>query len=193
MTLVVFFFTLSLFYENFITSSLIAPPLEIPFHNITEAIKAGYILKEDYEIIRFKSNGLKHPKSHGFAWFGSDADLTGPEMYITNIGEFLFPDKKKYIYPYRTVHHSSTMFRLISEIKHPYKCMQTKDGIGISSWSLVCQGGMKSQLAPIFEWILEASLHMPYSVTLNDLLEFVRRNIQYKLSSYKRRRKRNSI
>jgi hypothetical protein len=185
MTLVVFFFTLSLFYENFITSPFIAPPMETPFQNITEAIKAGYIFKDDFESDISNPKGYKRSKNHWLAKLGSDVDPTEPETYIDYTHNRLFPDKKKYIYAFKKVHKSNAIFCLVSDVKHPYKCMQTKEGIGASSYSLLFQGGMKSQLAPVFEWILEASLYRPSEQILNNIREFARRNIQYKLRSYK--------
>jgi hypothetical protein len=100
--------------------------VETPFQNLTEAIKAGYIHKTQYELKTSNPKELKHPKNQWYAEFGSDVDPTEPETYIDNVNNVLFPDKKKYIYTSKTVHQSDPIVTLVNEIKHLHTLCYTR-------------------------------------------------------------------
>jgi hypothetical protein len=74
---------------------------------------------------------------------------------------------------------------MINAVKHPYKCLQTKEGLGAISKFLIFLNGIKGQLAHIFEWILEAGLHVPFEHLDSDLIGIVGRNFWNKLKSFK--------
>jgi hypothetical protein len=156
-----------LFYENLITSSLIAPSMEPPFQNITVAIKGSYILDRNEDIVKRVSYTYYTKKT---------------ENLVSIIENEMFPDEKKYIYSFKTVGHY-TLDRIVNEIKYPYKCPQTNEGIGLFPLFLEFHGGMKTQLACVFEWILEDGLFSPFFHLEQVFVEITMRKIHYNLKS----------
>jgi hypothetical protein len=166
---VVFLLIFSFFYENMITSSLIAPPEETPFQNLTEAINAGYILDRNVDnyLIRMASLTI----------------LKKTEELIRLIDNEMFPDTNKYIYTFKTLGDVNSIFNVYKEIKAPYKCLLTEEGNGTFSIFIDSRSGMKTQLAPVFAWVEEAGLFFPFHHYGIILSELSRRSIQQSLKS----------
>jgi hypothetical protein len=169
MLLVVLFLIISVFYENLITSSLIAPPEEMPIQNITEAVNSGYILQTDEDLVR-RVMYLYQTKQI--------------EDFIRIIDDEAFPNMKKYIRNYPPFGHN-TLHHVINEIKHPYKCPHTIEGSGFFAAFLQFDGGMKTQLAHVFRWIHEASLDIPFWHLEEIPLANLKREIRHHLKAYK--------
>jgi hypothetical protein len=168
---VVLFLIFSLFYENMITSSLIAPSEETPFQNLTEAINEGYILDRNLDNHLSRMFSLTLSKK--------------TEDVIRLIDNEMFPDTKKYIYTFRTIGDFNSVFSIWNEIKHPYKCLLTEEGNGTFSIFIHSRSGMKTQLAPVFEWADEAGLYVPFLHILFKFAGLSRRSIQQSLKSSK--------
>jgi hypothetical protein len=170
MFFVVFFLIFSMFYENLITSSLIAPTGEMPFDNITEAISAGYVSRS------------------------SDNSIEKLVLFFTNhqsgemirfIDKEMYPNENKYIYMFSAASHNDVIYRIVKEIKHPYQCLQTKERSEFVLAFLESRTGMNTQLAPVFEWIQEAGLFSPFFQLESAFSEFRIRSIQYELKNSK--------
>jgi hypothetical protein len=184
MLLVAFFLISSFIYENFITSSLIAPLKENPFANISEAMNSGYVLTvgivnereynfqgEDEFFKRYEHalhryglfEKLTRTRSHHRSIKSPFLYISGkPQDYINVIDKYLFPDNDKYIYYLHMGSYSNQFYRMISEVKYPYKCLQTKEGLGTFSTFLTARSGIKGHLAPVFRGIYEAGLTVPF-------------------------------
>jgi hypothetical protein len=119
---------------------------------------------------------MKTPLGYG----GGQARGFINEIYID-----IFPDNKKRIYFLRSPIHSNKVFSIISDIKYPYNCLQTKEGFGAFSVFLVSRSGIKGQLAPVFEWIQAAGLWIPFANLEGDQREIMRRNVWNELVSLK--------
>jgi hypothetical protein len=171
MLFVAFFLIFSFFYENIITSSLIAPSEETPFQNISEAINAGYILDRNFEDYVIRMMYLHISKQ--------------TEDFIKLIDSEMFPDNTRYIYTFETLDDMNSLFNVYKEIKHPYKCMLTEEGNRTFSIFMETRSGMKTQLAPVFEWIDAAGLFIPFRHLSLNAVELGRRGIQQSLKSSK--------
>jgi hypothetical protein len=205
MLFVVFLLIFSLCYENFITSSLISPSKEIPFENITEAVNAEFILaveegtgtsyfKGKDAFFKENKNALRRfdvfekvsgPSGHQLINSPFNYRAAQARSFINGIDNDLFPDNKKRIYFLRLRIHSNKYFSLISDVKYPYKCLQTKEGLGAFSVYLVSRSGIKGQLAPVFEWIQAAGLWIPFDNLEGCRREIIRRNVWNELVGLK--------
>jgi hypothetical protein len=167
---VVFFLIFSMFYENLITSSLVAPAGEMPFQNITEATRAGYVYKKSENLVE-----------KALLLFGNYQSVE----LIRLMDKEMYPNEKKYIYMFSAANHNDVIYHIVKEIKHPYECLKTKEGSRFVSAFLESRTGINTQLAPVLEWIQEAGLFKPFFQLECGFSELRIRSIQYELKNYK--------
>jgi F0F1-type ATP synthase membrane subunit a len=161
------FLIFSFFYENLISSSLIAPLQDPPFKNKTDAINAVYVYEQNISsLIRARVFFLQKQT----------------ENLISLINEF-FPYNKKVIYPYASATHLTIFWRIFNAIKVPYKCPFTRDRVGIFRSFAGFSNGIKTQLADVYEWINETGLFNPFLQLQYGLFDFGIRAIELSLSS----------
>jgi F0F1-type ATP synthase membrane subunit a len=161
------FLIFSFFYENLISSSLIAQLQDTPFKNKRDAINAGYVYEQNItSLIRARVFFVQKQT----------------ENLISFINEF-FPDNKKVIYPYASSTHHTIFWRIFNAIKVPYKCPFTRDRVGtFRSFAGFCNC-IKTQLADVYEWIHETGLFNPFLQLQYGLFDFGIRAIELSLSS----------
>jgi hypothetical protein len=161
------FLIFSFFYENLISSSLIAPLQDTPFKNKTDAVNAGYVYEQNISSLN---------RARIFFVQKQTEDL------ISFINDF-FPDNKKVIYPYTSSTHHTIFWRIFNTIKVPYKCPFTRDRVGVYLSFAEFRNGIKTQLADVYEWIHETGLFGPFLQLQYGLFDFGIRYIELSLSS----------
>jgi hypothetical protein len=178
---------LSTLYENSVTGSLIVPRKVTPFDNISVALAAGYKLTVDSpanlhfwdqnaKIMEFLYQNMEELIAYNVMDVLNTSLSFGrikSTVMIENITireplktmetlETVFPRNEKvllYMFSDLNVNH---IIKMLSGLKHPYHCLQTKKGLKEFVVVWFFQTGIRSQLSWVFRTFSEGELYAPF-------------------------------